>query len=103
VLSLESFGITDFNGGATNKTEQEIIELTAAACAKAPTAQAALISCGGLRTLNCAKPIEERCHVPVVTSTQSAFWAALRLVGESGQISGYGQMLEQAKAPELVH
>jgi arylmalonate decarboxylase len=103
VLSLESFGITDFNGGAVRKTEQEIIDLTAAACAKAPAAEAALISCGGLRTLNCAKPIEDRCHVPVVTSTQSAFWAALQLVGESGRVAGYGRMLEEAKTPEPVH
>jgi len=102
VHSLESFGITDFGGGAVRKSEAEIIELTAGAIAKAPQADAALISCGGLRTLNCSKPIEERCGVPVVTSTQSAFWAALQLVGESGQISGYGRMLEEAKAPEMV-
>jgi arylmalonate decarboxylase len=103
VLSLEAFGITDFNGGAVAKTESEIIELTGRACEKAPDADGVLISCGGLRTLNCAKPIEERWHRPVVTSTQSAFWAALQLVGESGRISGYGRMLEEARAPELVH
>ena len=103
VRALECFGITEFGGGAVRKTEDEIIELTATACAKAPDADGALISCGGLRTLNCAKPIEERCGVPVVSSTQSAFWAALRLVGESGRISGYGRMLEEARAPELVH
>lgn len=103
VLSLESFGITEFGGGAVKKSEEEIIELAASACAKAPAADAALISCGGLRTLNCAKPIEDRCHVPVVTSTQSAFWAAMQLVGESGRLSGHGQMLEQAKAPEMAN
>jgi arylmalonate decarboxylase len=77
--------------------------LAATACAKAPTAQAALISCGGLRTLECVRPIEERCHVPVVTSSQSAFWAALQLVGESGRIAGYGKMLEQARVPAAAH
>lgn len=103
VLSLECFGITDFNGGAVSKTEREIVDLTVKACEEAPGAEAALISCGGLRTLNCAVPIEQKCGVPVVTSTQSAFWAALRLVGESGRISGYGRMLEQARVPEAVH
>lgn len=103
VSALECFGITDFNGGAVAKSENEIIDLTATACAKAPDADGVLISCGGLRTLNCSAPIEERCKLPVVTSTQSAFWAALRLVGESGQISGYGQMLEQSQAPAHVH
>lgn len=102
VKSLECFGITDFGGGATGKSEQEIIELTGRAIEKAPSADAVLISCGGLRTLNCSAPIEERYGLPVVTSTQSAFWAALQLVGESGRISGYGRMLEEAKAPEMA-
>jgi arylmalonate decarboxylase len=47
-------------------------------------------------TLNCAEPIEARHGVPVVTSTQSAFWKALRLAGDSGQIKGYGRMLAQS-------
>jgi arylmalonate decarboxylase len=98
VDALECFGITQFGDGAIRKTEQEIIELTAKACAQAPAADGVLISCGGLRTLNCAQPIEQRCGLPVVTSTQSAFWAALGLVGETGKISGYGRMLEQSAA-----
>ena len=100
VQALESFGITDFNGGAVRKSEQEIIELTAKACAESPQADGVLISCGGLRTLNCADPIEKRVGLPVVTSTQSAFWAALGLVGESGQIPGYGRMLAEQSAPK---
>lgn len=100
VQALESFGITDFNGGAVAKSENEIIELTAKACAEAPSADGVLISCGGLRTLNCADPIEKRVGLPVVTSTQSAFWAALGLVGETGKISGYGRMLAEHAAPK---
>jgi maleate cis-trans isomerase len=34
-----------------------------------------------------------------VASTQAAFWAALRLVGESGHVAGRGRLLEQAVAP----
>ena len=37
VQALESFGITDFGGGAVAKSEEEIIELTAKACAESPT------------------------------------------------------------------
>ena len=76
VKSLECFGITDFGGGATGKSEQEIIELTGRAIEKAPAADAVLISCGGLRTLNCSAPIEERYGLPVVTSTQSGGFPA---------------------------
>ena len=63
-----------------------------------PTATGSvLISCGGLMTLNCAEPIEARHGIPVVTSTQSAFWKALRLAGDNGQIKGYGRMLAQSE------
>jgi len=99
VLSLESFGITEFGGAASRKSDSDIIQLGVDAVAKAPDAEGLLISCGGLRTLECAAPLEERCNVPVVTSTQSAFWAAMRLVGESGRLTGYGRMLEQAAPP----
>jgi arylmalonate decarboxylase len=99
VRALECFGITDFGGGATGKSEQEIIDLTAKAHDKAPDADALLISCGGLRTLNVAKPLEEQRVLPVVSSTPASFWVAMRLVGESGRLSGYGRMLENATAP----
>jgi len=56
-----------------------------------------VISCGGLLTLGCAEPLEKRHGVPVVTSTQSAFWKALRLAGDSGQIPGYGRMLAKSE------
>ena len=103
VRSLEAFGITDFGGGAIAKSEDEIIDLSVKAREEAPDADGILISCGGLRTLNVAKPLEARCGLPVVSSTPAAFWAAMRLVGQSGRLSGYGRMLEQARAPESVH
>jgi len=99
VCSLESFGITDFGGGTIRKTEAEIIDLSANAREDAPEADGILISCGGLRTLNVAKPLEERYGLPVVSSTPAAFWAAMQLVGLSGRLEGYGRMLAEAKAP----
>ncbi len=57
-----------------------------------------LISCGGLLTLGCAEPIEQQHGVPVVTSTQSAFWKAMRLAGDSGHVAGRGRMLGQSQA-----
>jgi arylmalonate decarboxylase len=65
-------------------------------CEEAGGPEGLLISCGGLRTLGVAKPFEQQHGVPVVTSTQAAFWAALRLVGESGKLTGYGRMLEES-------
>jgi arylmalonate decarboxylase len=75
------------------------IALSGEAVANAPGAEGILISCGGLRTLAVARPLEERHGLPVVSSTPAAFWAAVRLVGHSGRLPGYGRMLEQSTAP----
>lgn len=99
VLSMKGFGLTGF-GDAAKQSEQDILDLSGKAIDAAKGAQAVLISCGGLQTLGCAVPIERRHGIPVVTSTQSAFWKALRLVGESGQVPDRGRMLAQsAPAP----
>src|SRR5262249_56906046 len=86
-------------GGPSRKSEADIIALSDVALAKAPGAEGILISCGGLRTLGVAKPLEDRHRIPVVSSTPAAFWAAMRLVGESGRLAGCGRVLEQAAAP----
>jgi arylmalonate decarboxylase len=45
--------------------------------------------------LGVAKPLEARHGIPVVASTQAAFWGALRLVGDSGHVAGRGRLLER--------
>jgi arylmalonate decarboxylase len=98
VRALECFDIQDF-GGPARKSEADIIALSEQAVRNAGEADGILISCGGLRTLGVAQPLEQRCGIPVVASTQAAFWAAMRLVGESGHVNGRGRLLEQAAAP----
>lgn len=100
VQSLECFDLLDF-GGPSRKTEADIIDLSSRAVVKAPDAEAILISCGGLRTLGVAEPLETRHGIPVVSSATAALWAAMRLVGESGCIPGHGQLL--AGARQHVH
>ena len=96
VLSLEAFGLTGF-GDAEKQSERDIIDLTGKAIGNAKAADAVLISCGGLMTLNCAEPLEQRHGIPVVTSTQAAFWKALRLAGDDGHLDGRGRMLGQTE------
>jgi arylmalonate decarboxylase len=98
VLGLEGFGLFGF-GDPGNVSEADIVALGSKLCAAAPDAEGLLISCGGLRTLGVAKPIEAQHDIPVVSSTQAAFWAAMRLVGESGHVAGCGRLLEQSTAP----
>jgi arylmalonate decarboxylase len=95
VLSLKTFGSARFVGEAARKGEQDIIDLSLSACAAAPGADALLIVCGGLRTLDVALPIEQRCGIPVISSMPAALWAGVRLVGESGRVGGCGRLLEQ--------
>ncbi len=99
VESLNSFGITAFANGASSKSDDEIVDLSAKSVEQAPSADAVLISCGGLKTLGVAQPLEDRFGLPVVSSTPAAFWAAMRLVGDSGRIPGYGRLLANASVP----
>ena len=93
VLALEGFGLEEF-GGPSRKSEEDIVALAGRVCGEAKAAEGLLISCGGLRTLPVGKTIEDKYSVPVVSSTPAAFWAAMRLVGESGRVPGYGRLLE---------
>jgi len=98
VLALKCFDLLEF-GGPAKKSEADIIALSDSAVAHADGAEGILISCGGLRTLGVAQPLEARHGIPVVSSATAAFWAAMRLVGESGRVAGYGRLLEQAQQP----
>lgn len=102
VGAIESFGITEFGGAASRKSGEEIMELADRACAKTPRADGIVISCGGLKTLELAVPLEARHGLPVVSSTPAGLWSAVRLVGGSGQVSGYGQLFEVAAAPSAI-
>ncbi len=93
VQALEGFGIERF-GGAAEKTADDIVALAGRVTANARDAQGMLISCGGLKTLQVGKTIEDKYGLPVVSSTPAAFWAAMRLVGESGKLPGYGKLFE---------
>jgi arylmalonate decarboxylase len=93
VLALEGFDIKAF-GAASKKTDEDIVELADRVHAEAPEAESLLISCGGLRTLEAGRRVEEKHRIPVVASTESAYWAAVRMVGESGRYPGYGRLLE---------
>ncbi len=97
VRAIAGFGITDF-GGPGRVGEQDILDLSARVCDEAGSPEGLLISCGGLRTLGVARPFEHNHGVPVVSSTPAAFWAAMRLVGRSGHLAGYGKMLEESAA-----
>ncbi len=75
-------------------TREGLLEFSAKVFRSAASADALLISCGGLRTLDLLAPLEARCGVPVVSSVPHALWAGARLLGLSGRVKGYGRVLD---------
>jgi arylmalonate decarboxylase len=98
VLALQGLGIVDINDLKT-VGDDDLIALGEKVFRAAPGAEAVLMSCGGLRTLDMTLPLERRIGVPVVSSMPAALWAAVRLVGADARASGFGRLLEgQAQA-----
>lgn len=101
-LQEEGFDVRVIRGLDVEKVE-DIVSVTSAGLLKfgvdvyqsADSADALLISCGGLRTLDLLAPLEARCGVPVVSSVPHALWAGARLLGLSGRVEGYGRVLAQ--------
>jgi len=89
VKGLEIEAIGDLN----SVTPQQLIGFCSDVAAMGPNADAMLISCGGLPTLEILEPVESRTGIPAVTSTPHALWAGARLLGIDSRIPGHGQLL----------
>jgi arylmalonate decarboxylase len=94
VLTIKGKGIERFEDRAP-VTQDELLKFSASVFDKAPKANALLISCGALKTLEILAPLEARCKVPVVSSLPHALWAGVRLLGLSGRAAGYGTLLSK--------
>jgi arylmalonate decarboxylase len=92
VLTLKGLGVEKVED--INKvTRDGLFNFCAEVFSAAPKADAMLISCGGLRTLELLDPLEKRCSVPMVSSLPHALRAGVRLLGLSGRAAGYGSLL----------
>lgn len=76
-------------------TQPALLKFSAGVFESARNADALLVSCGGLHTLELLEPLERRCKVPVVSSLPHALRAGVRLLGLSGRVPGYGTLLAQ--------
>ena len=81
---------------ATGVTEQQVMDISLSTFAAAPQADALLVSCGGLKTIDLLVPLETKCKVPVVSSTPHALMNAVRLLGISPRVKGFGIVLGKA-------
>lgn len=101
-LHEEGFQVLTIRGLGVEKvedihavTQKGLLDFSAGVFASARGADALLVSCGGLHTLELLQPLEQRCGVPVVSSLPHALRAAVRLLGLSGRVAGYGRLLAQ--------
>jgi len=92
VLALKGFGLERI-GEAGKINQARLQEFSVDVFRSAPRADALLVSCGGLRTLELLEPLEKACGVPVVSSTPHALWAGVRLLGLTGQVDGFGRVI----------
>lgn len=59
-----------------------------------PDAQALMISCTELATLELVPQLERTLDKPVITSNQATFWAALRAAGVNDRLAACGRLLQ---------
>jgi arylmalonate decarboxylase len=77
-------------------TQDILFKLGIDVYASSKTADALVVSCGALRTLELIVPLEKQIKVPVVSSTPHGLMNGVRLLGVSPRASGYGMVLDKA-------
>src|SRR5215472_3837180 len=92
VLTVKGLGIERFEDSPP-VTHDSLLKFSAEVWESVPQADSLLISCGALKTLDLLVPLEQRCKVPVVSSTPHALRAGVRLIGLSGRAPGFGRLL----------
>ncbi len=92
VLALRGLGVEKV-ADIRHVTRDGLLRFSVEVFESAHGADAMLISCGGLRTLDLLEPLERRCGIPVVSSLPHALRAGVRLLGLSGRAPGYGRLL----------
>jgi arylmalonate decarboxylase len=94
VLVVKGLGIEKI-GVAGTVSQDDLHKFVIGVAEKAQKADAMLVSCGGLRTLELIAPLEKDCKMPVVSSMPHALRAAVRLVGLKGTAPGFGTLLSK--------
>jgi arylmalonate decarboxylase len=92
VLTIKGLGIEAVDDIFT-VTQPQLIDFCSEVGNAMADADAILISCGGLITLDILEPVENRTGIPAVSSTPHALYEGARLLGMDGKIPGYGSLL----------
>lgn len=94
VTSAKGLGFERIPEGAA--TQEILFNLGADAYANSNKADALVVSCGALRTLDLIVPLENKIKVPVVSSTPHGLMNGVRLLGVSPRAQGFGMVFARA-------
>ncbi len=94
VTSAKGLGFESIPEGAA--TQEILFKLGADSYAASGKADALVVSCGALRTLDLIVPLEKQIGVPVVSSTPHGLMNGVRLLGVSPRVSGFGMVFAKA-------
>jgi arylmalonate decarboxylase len=91
VTAAKGLGFERIPEGAA--TQEILLKLGADAYANSKKADAVVVSCGALRTLELIVPLEDAVKVPVISSTPHGLWHGVKLLGVSARVRGYGMIM----------
>ena len=94
VTSAKGLGFERIPEGAA--TQEILFNLGSDAYSNSKKADALVMSCGALRTLDLIVPLENTIKVPVVSSTPHGLMNGVRLLGVSPRAQGFGMVFSRA-------
>jgi arylmalonate decarboxylase len=94
VTSAKGLGFESIPDDAA--TQEILFKLGADAYAASNKADALVVSCGRLQTLDLIVPLENHIKVPVISSTPHGLMNGVRLLGVSPRASGFGMVFSKA-------
>jgi len=94
VTSARGLGYEQIPEGAA--TQEVLMKLGESVYAGSNRADALVVSCGALRTLDLIVPLEQRISVLVVSSTPHGLMNGVRLLGVTPRVQGFGMVFERA-------
>jgi arylmalonate decarboxylase len=77
-------------------TQEILFNLGAESYSNSRKADALVVSCGALRTLDLIVPLENRIKVPVISSTPHGLMNGVRMLGVNPRVQGFGMAFAKA-------
>jgi len=74
-------------------THEILFKLSTDVYANSKNADALVVSCGALKTLDLIVPVENIIKVPVISSTPHGLWNGVKMLGIDAKVKGYGKVM----------